>query len=135
MASILLVEDDDELRSLLKELLTSSGYEVLETSNGTRACEVYQRDRFDLVITDVVMPDIDGLEVIMELQRLDKNVGIIAISGAGQDKGKDYLRIAKKLGAQFTLSKPFTNADFLDAVSLTLENLAKRPPPDDSVHT
>ena len=135
MVSILLVEDDDELRTLLKLLLTSSGYEVREAPNGTRACAMYQRHRFDLVITDLVMPDIDGLEVIMELLRRDKSAKIIAISGGGQDRGKEYLRIAQKLGAQLTLSKPFSNEQFLEAVSLVLENSAKSDPPVESGHT
>jgi CheY-like chemotaxis protein len=118
MASILLVEDDEQLRLLLKLLLTSSGYEVWEAPNGTKVCDMYQQQRFDLVITDLVMPDIDGLEVIMELRRRDSKVRIIAMSGAGQE---EYLKMAQKLGAQLTLSKPFGNQMFLEAVSLALE--------------
>jgi DNA-binding response OmpR family regulator len=121
MASVLLVEDDEQLRTLLKLLLTSSGYYVLEAPNGMRACDMFSRHRFDLVITDLVMPDIDGLELIMELVRRDKNVRIIAISGKGADKGIEYLRFAQKLGASFTLSKPFGNEEFLEAVSLALK--------------
>ena len=84
-----------------------------------------QQHRFDLVITDLVMPDIDGLEVIMELVRRDKQVRIIAISGGGEDRGVEYLRVAQKLGAKLTLSKPFGNEEFLEAVSRALENLSQ----------
>lgn len=121
MPKILLVEDDDQLRGMLKLLLTSAGYEVSEATNGKRVCDMHQQQRFDLVITDVVMPDIDGLAVIMGLRRIDKDVRIIAMSGGGQGKGEDYLRIAQKLGADLTLSKPFGNDEFLEAVRLTLD--------------
>jgi CheY-like chemotaxis protein len=121
MASILLVEDDDQLRTMLKLLLTNSGYEVWEAPNGTRVCDMYQQQRFDLVITDLVMPDKEGLGVIMELRRRDQNVRIIAMSGGLQGRAEEYLRIAQKLGAQLTLSKPFGNQEFLEAVCLALE--------------
>ena len=121
MASILLVEDDDQLRTMLKELLTGSGYDVSEASSGTGVCDMYQQEHYDLVITDLVMPDIEGLGVIMELRRINPNVRIIAMSGGRSGKGAGYLRMAQKLGAQFTLSKPFGNRDFLEAVRLALE--------------
>jgi DNA-binding response OmpR family regulator len=121
MPKILLVEDDDQLRGMLKLLLTSAGYEVSEATNGKRVCDMHQQQRFDLVITDLVMPDIDGLAVIMELRRIDRDVRIIAMSGGGQGKGEDYLRIAQKLGAHLTLSKPFGNQEFLEAVRLALD--------------
>ena len=121
MARILLVEDDDQLRTMLKLLLTSFGHEVWEASNGRRVCDMHQQQRFDLVITDLVMPDIEGLAVIMELRRVDQNVRIIAMSGALQGRAKEYLRIAQKLGAQLTLVKPFGNQEFLEAVRLALE--------------
>jgi CheY-like chemotaxis protein len=135
--AILLVEDDprDEaltlralkrcnivIRTMLKLLLTNSGYEVWETANGTRVCDMYQQQHFDLIITDLVMPDLDGLEVIMELRRRDQNVRIIAMSGVGQGRAEEYLRLAQKLGAQLTLSKPFGNQEFLKAVRLVLES-------------
>ena len=126
MASILLVEDDDQLRTMLRLLLTSSGHQVWEAANGTGACELYQQQGFDLVITDLVMPDVEGLGMIRDLRRINQNVRIIAISGGGQSggksKAKEYLLIAQKLGAQLTLAKPFDNQEFLDAVSLVLES-------------
>ena len=128
MASILLVEDDDLLRIMLKELLTRSGYEVSEASDGRRVCNMHQEQRFDLVITDLVMPDIDGLAVIMELRRVDQNVRIIAMSGSRQGRAEEYLRIARKLGAQLTLVKPFGNQEFLGAVRLALDAKAPSDP-------
>jgi DNA-binding response OmpR family regulator len=127
MASILLVEDDDQLRSMLKELLTRSGYEVSEASDGRRVCDMHRQQRFDLVVTDLVMPDIDGLAVIMELRRIDQNVRILAMSGEPQGRAEEYLRIAQKLGAQLTLVKPFGNQEFLAAVRVALDTKAQSP--------
>jgi CheY-like chemotaxis protein len=121
MASILLVENDDQLRSMLKFLLTSSGHQVWETPNGTRVCDMHQEFNFDLVITDLVMPDTEGLGVITELRRRDQKVKIIAMSGGVEGRSEVYLRIAQRLGAQLTLSKPFGNQQFLDTVSQALE--------------
>jgi DNA-binding response OmpR family regulator len=125
MASILLVEDDDQLRSMLKELLMRSGHEVSEAPDGRQVCEMHQQQRFDLVITDLVMPDIEGLALIMELRRVDQNVRIIAMSGKRQGRAEEYLKIAQKLGAQLTLVKPFGNEEFLEAVCLALETKAR----------
>lgn len=125
MASILLVEDDDQLRTMLKRLLTSAGYEVSEASNGTGVADMHEKQRFDLVITDLVMPNIEGLEVIMDLRRIDRAVRIIAMSGGGRSKAEDYLRIALKLGVQLTLSKPFGNQEFLESVRMVLATSAQ----------
>jgi CheY-like chemotaxis protein len=121
MASILLVDDDDQVRTMLKLLLISEGHELSEAVSGIGVCDMHERQRFDLVITDMVMPDIEGLQVIMELRRIDQNVRIIAISGGGHGSAEGYLKIAQKLGAQLTLAKPFGNQEFLEAVRLALE--------------
>src|SRR5713226_2988146 len=124
MASMLLVEDDVQFRTMLKELLTRSGHEVSEAPDGRRVCDLHQQQRFDLVITDLVMPDIEGLALIMELRRIDQNVRIIAMSGKREGRAEEYLRIAQKLGAKLTLVKPFGDQEFLDAVCLALETKA-----------
>ena len=121
MASILLVEDDDHLRTMLKSILTNSGHEVWDVPNGTRACHLHDQQSFDLVITDLVMPEKDGLEVIIELRRTNQDVRIIAMSGTGPGSGELYLRVAQRLGADLTLSKPFGNQEFLETVCLALE--------------
>jgi DNA-binding response OmpR family regulator len=130
VTSILLVEDDDQLRVMLTTLLTSTGYEVWEAPNGRGVCDLYRQHDFDLVITDLVMPEIEGLGMITELQRINHNVRIIAMSGGGQGgrqaKAEEYLLLAEKLGAQLTLTKPFDNQEFLDAVRLVLETQGHR---------
>jgi DNA-binding response OmpR family regulator len=119
--NILLVEDEEQLRDLLKIVLVDEGYEVSEASNGTRVCDMHQQQRFDLVITDLLMPDKEGLSVITDLRRIDQDVRIIAMSGGEGGRGESYLKMAQKLGARRTLSKPFSIDEFLETVRLTLE--------------
>lgn len=116
MPKILLIDDDDQLRAALKLVLTVSGYEVSEACNGNQIISIYQQLQPDLVITDLLMPEKEGLEVIMELRRRNKQVKIIAISGGGQWGMFNSLAAAEKLGAVETLAKPFTTEQFLQAV-------------------
>lgn len=127
MARILLVDDDDQVRAMLKEVLGSSGYEVWEANDGTGVCKLYEQHRFDLVITDLVMPGIEGIELIIGLRQIDENVKIVAMSGAGPNSAETYLNIANKLGAQHILSKPFTMQEFLTTVSSALESNSNIP--------
>lgn len=122
MPSVLLVEDDDQLRAMLKLILISSGYEVWEASNGKGVNNLYQQHHPDLVVTDLMMPDKDGLEVIMDLRREDPNVRIMAISGGGQRNPEVDLKMALKLGAASILPKPFLDTEFVEAVRLALES-------------
>jgi two-component system response regulator HydG len=130
MTRILLVDDDDQVRAMLKEVLSSSGYEVWEANDGTGVCKLYEAQRFDLVITDLIMPGIEGIELIIGLRQIDENVKIVAMSGAGANSPETYLKIASKLGAQQILSKPFTIPDFLATVSSALESDAASIPPE-----
>jgi two-component system, chemotaxis family, chemotaxis protein CheY len=104
---ILLVDDDELLRGGLHQILVRAGYDVNDASNGKVAVREYRRQRCDVVIMDIVMPDEEGLGAIKELRRLDPTVKIIAISGGGLGKAGDYLGIARMLGAMRTLAKPF----------------------------
>jgi DNA-binding response OmpR family regulator len=116
MARILLVEDEEAVRSLLKEVLEYEGYEVKEASNGEEALRWYAQSSADLVLTDIVMPDMEGIEMIMKIRKTDLNVKIIVMSG------NDYLDLARKLGADYALRKPFSNQVLLDAVKATLDS-------------
>ena len=122
MARILLVEDDEAVRDLLRKTLVSAGYDVEEAPNGVVAVAAYRRQACDVVITDLVMPEKDGLEAIMELRRLDPAVKIIAMSGGGRSLGPGqlYLESARLFGALRTLAKPFTAQALLKAVSEVL---------------
>ncbi len=119
--TILLVDDDNEFRAMLSEALTGEGYEVQEASDGRQAIKLYESQPTDLVITDLVMPEKEGLEMIVEINRLHAGVKIIAISGGGRVGSQDYLKIAKALGAQRVLAKPFSHREILEAITQVLQ--------------
>jgi CheY-like chemotaxis protein len=121
MTSILLVDDDDEFRAMLGEVLTRAGYQVALEPDGQRAIDHYASHRTDLVITDLVMPEKEGIQLIVELKRLNSKVKIIAVSGAGQSFLEEYLKLAKILGAQRVLAKPFSEEEVLEAVRQVLD--------------
>lgn len=107
---ILLVDDDDMLREMLQHALTQLGYAAITASNGREALELVEATAPDLVLTDLVMPEREGIETIMELRRRYPHLQIIAMSGGGQRSAvaPAFLKLAKKLGAARTLSKPFS---------------------------
>jgi DNA-binding response OmpR family regulator len=120
MKNILLVEDDGDLRSLLKLVLEEEGYEVVEAEDGRIALNEFTAHTPDLVITDIVMPDKEGLELIKELKRLDSEIKIIAMSGGARNNPLDYLNLAKYLGADYIIDKPFDISDFIIMVGKAL---------------
>src|ERR1700736_4518749 len=121
MSSILLVDDDDEFLAMLSKVLTHAGYQVQEASDGEQAIKFYGSHPPDLVITDLVMPEKEGIQLIVELRRLNSKVKIIAISGAGQSLLDEYLNLAKVLGAQRVLAKPFSEQEILETISEVLQ--------------
>jgi CheY-like chemotaxis protein len=119
MAKILVIDDEPGIRSILCRVLEASGHEVVAFENGRGAIERVERDAADLLIADIFMPDVEGLETIREIRRLRPDMPIIAISGVDFEGG-DYLGVARKFGAVATLKKPFWPADLLDLVSRVL---------------
>ena len=116
MASILIVDDDPDIRSLLRIMLNVRGHDVKESENGSLAVKEVQRQHFDLVITDLIMPDKEGIETIIELRKNHSDIKIIAMSGGGLGRQQDYLAMAQKLGATRTLEKPFGIKELNEAV-------------------
>jgi CheY-like chemotaxis protein len=108
MPHILLIDDDDFFRGMVRKSLEGMGHTVTVASDGRQGVAVYKSKPADLVITDLIMPEQEGLETIMELRRLHPGLKIIAISGGGRASAKDYLPVAKKLGASRILAKPFS---------------------------
>lgn len=114
VARILIIEDNDSLRRILRTALSNAGYEVTEAGGGTSGLASYRQDPFDVVVTDILMEGIEGLETIRELRRDYPQVKIIAMSGGrGQS---NYLELAEKLGARRTLEKPFPLDQLVAAV-------------------
>ncbi len=116
MLRILVIDDDVQVRKMLRLTLAADGFDVIEAQDGKVAMRLFRQDPADLVITDLIMPEKEGIETIIELKRDFPDIKIIAISGGGRIDPKDYLYLAEKLGAQVTLEKPFTRKEVLEAV-------------------
>ena len=111
MTRILLIEDNETFRSMVQRMLVGAGYDVEEAADGEAGLACYRKQRSDVVITDVLMPGIEGVEMIRELLRHDPGVKIIAMSGGGRGPTYYYLEMALKFGACRFLSKPFTQEE------------------------
>ncbi|NIQ94592.1 MAG: response regulator [Desulfuromonadales bacterium] len=121
MARILIVDDEDLVRTTLRQALETADHEVLEAANGKEALEVLENHGLDLVIADIVMPVKEGVETIVELRQRRPDLKIIAISGGGRTGNLDYLELARKFGADKTLSKPFEIDEIRLLVNETLD--------------
>ncbi|MGH7996814.1 MAG: response regulator [Opitutaceae bacterium] len=113
---VLIVDDESLVRDTLRTVLGKFGHTAVGVSDGAKALAELQAHPFDLIITDLLMPDFDGLELLTRLRRTHPAIPVIAISGGGRISGNDYLRMAKKLGAVAVLSKPFTPDDVAAAI-------------------
>ncbi len=113
---ILLIDDDDEFRLMFKEMLERANYEVFDINNGKEGINFYRSNPTDLIITDIVMPEKEGIETIINLMKEFSNIKIIAISGGGRSGPQNYLETAKLLGAKYSFTKPFQKEDILKAI-------------------
>jgi CheY-like chemotaxis protein len=121
MKSILLVEDQEDLRTTLMLALTAAGYRVRAAANGAEAKACLPQCRPDIVITDILMPDRDGIETIADVRRLiSHKIPVVAMSGGGRLPAGHYLNLAGLLGARFVLEKPFSREEFLRTVDRAL---------------
>lgn len=118
MATVLVIDDEAPVRAVVRSALNSAGYEVTEASNGREGLARFRQSPPDLVIADIHMPELNGLDVIMELTREFLDVKVTAISGVpGYQR---LLDLAKLLGARQTLHKPFAIDELLSAVRYEL---------------
>jgi DNA-binding response OmpR family regulator len=120
MARILIIDDEAGVRATLSLALQASGHETLEAANGRLGLELFARERVDLVITDILMPEKEGIETIIELRQRRPDLKIVAISGGGRSQNKDYLVNATHLGADATLRKPFSMAKLAQVIDACL---------------
>ena len=121
MARILVIDDDNLVRMALREILEAAGHRVEEASNGKVGVDLYRKVPPDLVITNIVMPEQDGLETIRQLERIKPGLRLIAISGYDPTEEKGYLALAESYGALRTFTKPFDRAEVLGTVEELLE--------------
>lgn len=113
---ILIIDDDRELAQSIREILVDEGFRVDMASNGREGIRLQNTMPYELIITDIVMPEEDGLEVIMWVRKTHPNTKLIAISGGGYFDSRDYLLMAKELGAKIVLCKPFEIKSLLSGV-------------------
>ncbi|HVZ01524.1 MAG TPA: response regulator [Dongiaceae bacterium] len=119
--AILLVEDDETVRDAVSTMLERAGYAVTQAENGLIAAGLIENWTPDLVITDIFMPDGDGIEILSLIKKRRPALPVIAISGGSPTLRLDYLRVADDLGAAATLYKPFAAEDFLATVARVLK--------------
>ena len=122
MGRILIVEDDRLMRDSLVDVLGAAGHEVVTADNGVQACEIVaDGTAFDVIITDIIMPEMDGIQAILEIQSMQPEARIIAISGGSARMEKAQgLETARRLGAVAVLEKPFAVTTLLAAVESAL---------------
>jgi CheY-like chemotaxis protein len=110
---ILVIDDDHLVRYALAKVLQRNGYDVVTASDGKRAMTVFRDEAPDLVITDIIMPEQEGIETIGLLRRERPDIKIIAISGGGRIRNVDFLEMARSLGADAVIAKPFEAEELL----------------------
>ncbi len=112
MANILVIDDDEDICDLLQIVLTADGHQVALAEDGEKGIELYRKKKFDLIITDILMPNKDGINVIVDIINGGNRVPIIAISGGRRAISSDFnLQSAELLGVTATLKKPFTASE------------------------
>lgn len=124
MATILVVDDEQPIQDMLRTVLESNGYRVLIAGNGFEGLLLHQRNRIDVTIMDLIMPDTDGIEMISKLKEESPEAKIIAMTGATGDM--NFLDVAKQCGVRRVLAKPF---DLNELVSAVHEELARESSP------
>ena len=121
MVRILIIEDSSEECRALADLLIGSGHRVCCAPNGKVALQLLHERHIELVITDMLMPEMEGVETIMAIRREHPDIKIIAVSGGGIFVRENCLQLARTLGAQRVLTKPFTFGEILEAIQSLME--------------
>lgn len=122
MPKILVVDDNDTLRTALCLSLEEMGCEVTQAANGNEALVLQQSQPADVLLTDLIMPEKEGMEVIQEFRQRYPEVTIIAMSAGGRMSARDLLKMANHLGASYTLAKPFSKDQLAETMSKVLES-------------
>lgn len=121
MKRILIIDDEPHILTMLERMLGSEKYEIETAANGAEGIWKFKSKGADLVITDIIMPDKEGLETIREMRKMAPDLKIIAMSGGGKVSADNYLPMAEKFGAASILAKPFTKKEMVAAVERLLQ--------------
>jgi CheY-like chemotaxis protein len=116
MSHILVVEDSEDLRYIIKSILKKAGHRVSEACDGSEVSQCLAGDPIDLVVTDILMPEQEGIQTIVQIRRSNPNIKIIGMSGGGKGGAEHYLEMAREFGAHATMQKPFKKAQLLELV-------------------
>ena len=116
---VLLIDDEEMVRKIVRKMLERSGHEVTVAENGRLGLEQLKTGTFDLVITDIIMPEMEGVETLMMVREQHPDVKVIAMSGGGRTGNIDFLSTAEKLGASAILRKPFSLGSLTAAIETT----------------
>jgi DNA-binding NtrC family response regulator len=129
MTKILVIDDDDGVRTTLDHLLRDAGYEIATAEDGLRGMAMFRSEQPDLVITDIIMPEQEGIQTIAAMRKARPDAKIIAISGSRSLGNTDFLKMARSLGAMDIVSKPFDADELLTIVKNCLASRAGRSTP------
>ncbi len=121
MRKILVIDDDEQIRKLLYRVMEQAGFEVQVAADGRKGLSLFEEDFYDLVITDLIMPEQEGIETITFLRKNYPQIKIIAISGGGRIGPETYLPLALELGANAAYAKPFSIDQITNAVKELLD--------------
>jgi len=127
MARILIMDDDELIIKMLRMALENRGYDVIAATNGREGVRLYGTTPVDLVISDILMPEMDGIEALKALRQRNPELKLIAVSGGGKRLKMDLLKVARILGATATFEKPYNIQELLATVSRLLSPGASTP--------
>jgi DNA-binding NtrC family response regulator len=126
MIRVLVVDDDDAFRQTVCDLLANGDFEILSAESGAKSFAVLRNQPVDIVLTDIVMPDEDGLEIVRKINKMNPAPKIVAMSGGGRIAATDYLKMAKLMGASATIPKPFKQQQLVDLLQQVFSSPSKR---------
>jgi DNA-binding response OmpR family regulator len=119
---ILLIDDDLVVRTAMAQFLVDLGYQVVVADDGERGLRLFRSEKPDLVITDIIMPEKEGIQTIVEMRRERSNAKIIAVSGGGRVGKGDFLKVARSMGADDVIAKPVDPDDFAARIKRCLSS-------------
>lgn len=121
MKTVLIIDDESLVRATVARMVEREGHRVVQAANGLEGIRAFDREKVDLVVCDIIMPEKEGIETIGEIRRKDPSVKIIAISGGGRTENVNFLEMAQRLGADHILAKPFGREEFTALLRKSLE--------------
>lgn len=113
MSTVLLIDDEKSILEVMGSSLSKAGYTVLSAGNGDKGLELLRSESVDAVVTDIIMPEKEGIETIIEIRAMAKDLPILAISGGGRTRQMHFLEMSRNFGADRVLQKPFKPSDLI----------------------